>query len=626
MNPARVLLLLAGVVLTLAAWVLALGNQFTSLGAVVWLVSIGGWVIGLSQAGIADYRQSCTHIRRFRPRFDGTLAALLLIMAVGAVFRFADLDNLPGEMTRDQAENIVDSRAILAGVTPVYFPNNTGREPFHMYAAALLAQFTGTRIDFFTFKFLSALEGWFTIPVVWWMCRVLLGDERRALGNRVGLLAAGLLAVSYWHVAITRLGLRLALLPLVTALLVGWLAQALRHNRRGDYLLAGLTLGFAQYTYQAARMLPLIVLMAGAARLLRGDRRRTLLNLAALLIAAFAIFVPLFGYWLEYPASFWQRVSGRFVGEVFESAPPGLQYRLEALQTNLRHLADNFVRTALMFHVHGDETWVSNIPGQPALDPISGILFLAGLAVWSVQTMRRQIHLGWLALASLLIMLLPSVLALANPIEVPSATRTGGALPIVYMLAAFPLALAADVFARGAKRPFPRAVVTVGAAALVAGAALINAHLYFNLYRQKYVDAQAPYSLMAEVVRGYVAEGGSSRNLFLVADPSVWSSLSLVMEMDEMRWGNSVYPADNLPSAVDYAARPENPFRLDFAKPLLFLYQTADEDTARKLEDWFPDGETLPAPSDYAAARFAAFRAPALGNDWPARLSRSNRN
>ncbi len=81
-----------------------------------------------------------------------------------------------------------------------------------------------------------------------------------AWGTGRGIALAGLAAIGMWHVMLSRLGLRIVLTPLTTALALGFLARAMRHNRIGDYAALGLVLGAGVYFYQANRMLPLVAL------------------------------------------------------------------------------------------------------------------------------------------------------------------------------------------------------------------------------------------------------------------------------------------------------------------------------------------------------------------------------
>ena len=166
-------------------------------------------------------------------------------------------------MTSDHVEMLLDAQRVLDGNTQVFFPNNGGREPLHMYLMALLSLVPGLGMDFTTLKLLTALEGIITLPILWWMGRELVGRESPKLGNTVGLILALLVAVSHWHVALSRLALRIALTPPITAVILVYLARGMRFNRRDDWLKAGLALGAGLYMYQAVRMLP-VVIIAGS--------------------------------------------------------------------------------------------------------------------------------------------------------------------------------------------------------------------------------------------------------------------------------------------------------------------------------------------------------------------------
>ena len=85
------------------------------------------------------------------------------------------------------------------------------------------------------------------------------------------------------------------------------------------------------------------------------------------------------------------------------------------------------------YHVRGDTIFRSNPASLPHLDPVSGVLFLAGVVFWLLPQRRR-----WspVLLLPFVLLHLPSVLVLGRPYEVPSAGRTLGAAPIAYILVA----------------------------------------------------------------------------------------------------------------------------------------------------------------------------------------------
>src|SRR5690606_15672841 len=217
-----------------------------------------------------------------------------------------------------------------------------------------------------------------------------------------------------------------------TAVLLVLLARAMRHNRRADFIKAGLVLGFGLYTYQAVRMLPVVILAGiGLAFLFRArnwrERGRYVLNLAVLVVVAFVIFVPLFGYWLQYPDDFWRRTQGRLLGDdlITTTDEEGrlverratLQERFEAFQENAPILANNIRTALLMFNWKGDVAWINGAPNQPAMDTFTGALLIIGLAAWLARMIRRRDVFDWLIPLALVIMLLPSALSIAYPVE-----------------------------------------------------------------------------------------------------------------------------------------------------------------------------------------------------------------
>lgn len=270
----------------------------TSGGVILWTLSIVLWAAVLlvdwrarQQPGPRPRAKTARPARRWWQQPDGlvTALALLAIIAVGAYFRLHDLDSTPPEMTSDHIEKLLDALRVSEGHVAVFFPNNGGREGFQMMVVAFIADVLGVGFNFRALKLASALEGILTLPALWWMARQVIGTETartRRLGNWVGLALAGLVAISSWHVMLSRLGLRIVLTPLTTALAIGFLARAMRHNRMRDYVALGLTLGAGVYFYQANRMLPVLAVIGvalaalGAARGWRDVLRIALEGLA----------------------------------------------------------------------------------------------------------------------------------------------------------------------------------------------------------------------------------------------------------------------------------------------------------------------------------------------------------
>jgi hypothetical protein len=545
-HPARVFLALGGLFASFLALRFTSNNNFTFAGFWIWMVSIVLWVAALAPAGWG-IRATWNWIRERNIRAAPlwVIVSLVLIMLLGAVFRLADLPSTPPEMTSDHVEKILDAQNVLNGTHQVFFPNNGGREAFQFYAMAWFSQLPGLDLNFTTLKLLSGLEGLIAILAMFWLGREVIGSENRSLGNLVGVLLAALVAASYWHTALSRLGLRIVLTTLITALLLIFLARAMRYNQRGDFIKAALVLGFGLYMYQAVRMLPVVIVLGIAiAFVFRArnwaDRGRYLFNFAVLVIIAFVVFVPLFGYFLNYPDDFLRRTSGRLFGdEVIQETNaegqivernPTIRERVDAFNRNFPQLRENMRNAVLMFNWKGDVAWINAAPNRPAMDIYAGTLFILGLAAWLSRMIRRRDVFDWLLPLALLVMLLPSALAIAYPVENPSHTRTSGALPEAYLIAALPLALIVQSSAkalRGRIGLYPAAALVL---LVVIGGYSLNNSLYFNDYRVSYIDSSLPHSEAGRILRGFAESDGGFGNAFMIGYPYWWDHRAVGIE------------------------------------------------------------------------------------------------
>ena len=238
----------------------------TASGGMAWVLSIALWmaVFALDVRRLPDRLHRWQWPRVRRVRLSWVLVGVIGVTALGAYFRLHNLSASPPEMTSDHIEKLLDSLHVSQGYYAVFFPNNGGREGFQMYVVAFIAHTLGVGFNFTALKLATAVEGIITLPALWWMARQVIGtddEESRQLGNWVGITLAGLVAVSSWHVMLSRLGLRIVLTPLATTLVIGLLARAIRRNRMTDYVWLGAMLGASVYFYQADRMLPILVVV-----------------------------------------------------------------------------------------------------------------------------------------------------------------------------------------------------------------------------------------------------------------------------------------------------------------------------------------------------------------------------
>jgi hypothetical protein len=201
------------------------------------------------------------------------------------------------------------------------------------------------------------------------------------------------------------------------------------------------------------------------------------------------------------------------------------------------------------------------------------------------------------------------------PRENPSATRASGALPVVYLLSAFPLVLIATGIPKAfSNKKLPW--VSLGLIVLVwAGSYTANTDTYFNEYRARYNTSTWPYSEPGEVMRDFVTDGGDYGNAFLVYYGSWWDYTIVGMEAGIMDWPNGIAPdiipvPDFLRDAYYCAGRD---YPVDPDKGLLFFYREDDPNAEANLKEWFPGGYSTFMQGIKAQYNFMIYRVPALG-------------
>jgi 4-amino-4-deoxy-L-arabinose transferase-like glycosyltransferase len=387
------------------------------------------------------------------------LAFMVLALLVAAALRLPHLTAVPPGVHYDEAAYGLNAGDIgLRGDRPVFIPAFTGREPLYLYLAGGLARALGNTL--FALRLTSAFIGLLTIAATYWLGREMLADRR------IALLAAALLAVSFWHLLFSRLGFRVISQPLLQALAVAALFRGLRGGRWLWLWAAGLLIGLSAYTYLAARLFPVLLAAALLLPLLLDPdtRRLRLRQLLFVALVALLTALPLLAYFYFNPDAFWVRI-----GQVAPSA--------ESLT-----LTDSLLRSFAMFFLRGDPYLRFNLPGLPLFDFVTGGLLLVG---WLFCLLRyRRFPYDWqraavsLLLLAPLVMILPTALAVSE--IVPSNLRALGLIPFIFFLPPIGLiALLRDVERRAGRPPLTRAVsVTVLFILLVGG--VITQHRYFR--------------------------------------------------------------------------------------------------------------------------------------------------
>lgn len=332
----------------------------------------------------------------------------------------------------------MDALAILQGERPVFLATNFGREALFSYLVAACFAVLGSGA--LAIHVTSAIVGILTIPAVYLVAEEMLSAEEGVLAQFGGLLAALTVAISYWHLNWSRYGVRAILVPLFAATTLCLLWRGLRTGSRWAFAACGFSLGLSMYTYQAARVIPLLVLLGFVYVICsrKSFSRNDLVNLVLIFTVALIVFAPLGYYFFTHPGSSTQRIGQAFA----------LVGASQELGSSVRTIFDQSVKILLMFSLRGDDEPLYNISGRPVLNPFLSTVFFWGIGV-SLLRVKRPLYLfllTWLGLMSV-----PALLAHYGP----AAKRAIGTLPAVAMLITIGLLVPCDALRRWAARCSP---------------------------------------------------------------------------------------------------------------------------------------------------------------------------
>lgn len=484
----------AAAVLAGVGFPLFAGNRFTAMNTALWVLSVALGVWGLwgknNDRGPGGERQTVD-------------AVTLVLFAVVALFRLANLSDVPANPWSDHAEKLEDVFDLKEGHTRVFFPRNTGREAFQFYWSLVVGTVFGTGVSFFTLKLGTALLG---LAAVWYVYRLayLLG------GRTTALWALFLYGVAYWPNLMGRIGLRFPLYQLFAAAVLFYLYRGLAFGRQRDFVLAGLFLGVGLHGYSPFRVVPGVVVLV---LVLFWLARRREVQTAALwqrgvvvAFVSFLVFVPLASVAVHNPGDFWYRAATRWAS---------VERPLPA--EPLAIFAENVLRALAMFNWDNGEIFAICVPHRPALDTVTGALFVLGTA-WALRAAFRQRSFFALSLLAVIpFFQLPSTLSLAFPNENPALNRAGAAAIPAILLAAW----AASQLFRSWSTPLTRRQVFVGGVmvALVGAVVTENYRLVFQRFARDNRLYHFDTGAVGAEVRGFLAAGGHIQNVGVVRVP-----------------------------------------------------------------------------------------------------------
>jgi len=338
----------------------------------------------------------------------------IFIFLLASFLRLYKINVLPPGLHGDEAQSGIEALKILEGAP--YFPYSTevyGQTTLYFYLVAGVIKLFGPSP--MAIRLTSALLGIVTIPLFYIFVRYFLG-------KKVAFLSTFFLAISRWHIHLSRLGLMSITTTLFQVGTFLFFLKGLKTKNLSDFLLAGIFLTLGLNSYMAFRFVPLIllVLIVYLAVSKRKLLRKNVPGLSLFLITTLILSLPLLFYALDSTDIFMGRINSILI------------FNNHSLNELPAIISENLKGVTLMFNIRGS-TWPhKNLPGAPMLDLITGLAFLVGLGL-AIYRVKKPIY--FLFLINLLIML--SISVFSEPIY-PAAgdpIRSNGAIISVFIFA-----------------------------------------------------------------------------------------------------------------------------------------------------------------------------------------------
>jgi hypothetical protein len=550
-------------------------EKFTPVNLALWILSLGLFFYAL-WLRIPKAAQVPDPEARRQKIIQSVL--VLIVLGIALFFRLYRINGVPAEPFSDHAEKILDVYDITQGNYKIFFPRNTGREAIQMYWTVLVAAVFRTGLSFLSLKLGTALIGILTLPYVY-----LLGKEFG--GSRVGVFALFLFGIAYWPNVISRIGLRFPLYPVFVAPMLFYLIRGLRTHNRNDLLLSGLFLGLGLHGYSPFRIVPLLVVAAFVIYVVhvrsRENRQHAFWWFSIIVITSLLVFSPLLRYTMAHPDLFGYRAMTRLTST--ESALPGPAWQI---------FLSNLYKALLMFNWDNGVIWVHSIPGRPALDVVTGALFVLGIILLVVRYVRQRDWRDLLLLVSIPILLLPSILSLAFPGENPSLNRTGGAAVAVFIVSALALDGFVSSFGGEKRRVFIAYSLT---GLLFVTSAFQNYDLVFNKFDANFKLGAWNTSEMGGLISEFRDKYGETDSVWIVPFPywvdtrlpGVWAGIP---NRDFALWPQNFAETINVPG------------------PKMIMFRFDDLETESALKQLYPNGVLSRYTSKYPGKDFMVLR------------------
>ena len=357
------------------------------------------------------------------------IAAFIGIMLIALFFRIFMIDQIPAGCFRDEGQNGNEAINIMNGIEvdgtklPVYIERWTQNAAMYMYFVAAFFKLFG--IGVLEIRAVSVLFGMLCVPAFYFLVRNLMGP-------RLAIIGGFLMAVTSWHVNFSRVGF-LGIVTVFFAILCFYFAWRTYVKRTPfDFVMLGITTALSIYTYLAARLIPVGLLLfclyifASEMKFYAKNSKKILIAFISLVV----VMLPLIIYAVQHPQQFSSRqaVVSIFNQEMLHEVGGRYVEKDGKNKTPFKLYMESFAYTMLMYNYKGDGNPRHNSGAMPMLDFTTGLFFVLGFGYALVNILKPRYFL-------MMAMYFAFMQAGLFSTESPQAYRTIAEIPIVLLFA-----------------------------------------------------------------------------------------------------------------------------------------------------------------------------------------------
>jgi len=505
-RPVNWLALIGAVLISLFNFFLWRNNGLGWVQVIVWIVSVAlmGY-LSFEKRDDDAVEEDLSTAKRIKSKWQKDwfdlryLIVVITVVVVVLLFQILFIRKTPVELISQQVETFLAVDEILAGSRALLFPRNVVSEPMGYYYYAFFGVLFPANIRLTAFHFANIVS--FCVGLFFlYRLALLLFDKW------VAIATVFLYGIGFWPILQnTALIGNSLVFPLLAGALF-YLFRGLIKERRIDIFIFGLISGLALFANKLFLMIPflalMIILVWWVATKDRNPFPRAMAWLALSLLTMLIVALPMIATISMNPEVYFAPILSRMSN-----------FEVPLVGSPLDIFLKNFLSAIGMVNLSNNSSWVDGIAKRPALECVSAVLFLVGL-VWAITRRRKEKRWTWLTILLLWILLLiPSVMSLAFPLENPSLSRAYGAAIPVFILSGVGLV----VFIKQIQNLARARIITASLIALLA--LFFNYRLlhgsYINHYR---LNAWNTWEMSATIMK-FEADYGEDAQAWVISHP-----------------------------------------------------------------------------------------------------------